>query len=86
MYKPCKSWDKLPFPQLVSRISEPSSQYHKNLCVSYFQVFRVVVFEIEIAFNAVLSKKIGPPGIVVPKDRIVPLRIAWRCDANFRDM
>ena len=23
--KPCKSWDKLPFPQLVRRISEPST-------------------------------------------------------------
>ena len=23
--KPCKPWDKLPFPQLVSRISEPST-------------------------------------------------------------
>ena len=84
--KPCKEEDKLPFPQLVSRISEPSLTVSLKFVCIIFPSFQkgLLYLKTEIAFNAVLWKKNATlPGIVAPKDRIAPLRIAWRCGAYF---
>ena len=45
---------------------------------------RVVVFENrDCVQRSFVEKNATLPGIVAPKDRIAPLRIAWRCGAYF---